>query len=76
MKYINALDLINLCIENDLLKVVDGYIPVYKEGENIKSGWYGYNKEDLAQELMYDEKGYNYLIAKLKELGIEFKQRF
>lgn len=73
MKYIDALKLINLCIENKLLNVVEGKVAIYRrKGKVKKEGWYLIEKEFLSQELMNDEYGIKYLTNKLKELGVNF----
>ncbi|MDF2880247.1 MAG: hypothetical protein K0R54_804 [Clostridiaceae bacterium] len=74
MIYINAIELINLCIEHDILKEENGEVPVYRQGTpKSKEGWYLTDKDTLAKELMNDEDGQNMLISVLKEKNVEFK---
>lgn len=74
MYYINALKLINLCVEHNILQEKDNKIFVYRnKGKNNKEGWYLESKETLALELKEDKKGQETLICALKEKGVDFK---
>ena len=74
MYYINALKLINLCVEHNILQEKDNKIFVYRnKGKNNKEGWYLEPKETLALELKEDKKGQETLICALKEKGVDFK---
>ena len=54
MRFIEALNLINLCVKHKVLAEMDGGIVVYRNGtETSPKGWYLERKEDLAQELMH-----------------------
>lgn len=58
MFYIEALNLIDLCLEHGVLSETEGGIPVYRDrSETSPEGWYLESKPDLAQELMHDEDG-------------------
>lgn len=73
MIFINALELINQCIEHNLLKEEDGKVFVYRNGtEKHKEGWYLTDKDILAKELMQDKEGQEILISALKEKNIEY----
>jgi hypothetical protein len=69
MIYINALELINACVKNDILVEEKGYVFVLRKG---KKGWCPTDKDLLAKELMKDEKGQKRLISALKEKNVEF----
>lgn len=80
MIYINALELINTCLDHGILKryfnmdFYTGYVYVYKDaGKESKEGWYLENKDTLAKELMDNEEACGLLIDALKEKGIYFK---
>lgn len=73
MIYINALELINACIENEILVEKDGGVFVYRNASaNSKEGWYLDDKDILAKEIMADTEAQNALISALKEKGVEF----
>lgn len=73
MKYIDALKLINLCLEEKILHEKEKHVCVYKGASNTyPEGWYLVDKYMLAHELMRDEKGQNILMSKLKEKEIDF----
>lgn len=73
MIYINALELINVCVENEILQEVNGGVPVYRKATPThKEGWYLTDKDLLAKELMQDTTGQNILITELKRKGVEF----
>ena len=73
MYYINAVELINLCVEHNVLKEKDGAILVYRKGTSkSKEGLYLTEKDILAQELMKDEEGQKTLISELNKKNIEF----
>lgn len=74
MIYINALELIDLCIEHSLLKEKNDKVFIYRaETPNSKEGWYLTDKDTVAKELMNDKAGQKTLINALKEKGVEFK---
>lgn len=77
MYYADALNLIEICAENDILKEQEGCIFVYREKGTInKEGWYLVPKECLAQELRESEEGQRVLIEALKEKGIIFEKKY
>ena len=68
MNYINALKLINTCIEHNLLHEENGGVFVYRKATpKSKEGWYLTDKDILAKELMKDKNGQETLISALKE---------
>lgn len=72
MRFIEALNLINLCVKHKVLAEMDGGIAVYRNGTKTSpEGWYLERKEDLAQELMHDHQGIEALTTKLQELNVE-----
>ena len=76
MYYINALKLINLCVEHNILQEKDNKIFVYRsKGKNNKEGWHLESKETLALELKEDKKEQETLICELKKKGIDFKDK-
>ena len=77
MKYINALHLVNLALENSILHERDGRIITYMQGgEDFKDGWYLCDKEHTVQSLMRNEEGQTLIINKLLEKGIEFVPKY
>lgn len=73
MRYIDALKLINVCIEHNILKEQDGCIFTYRNGTKTrKEGWYLTPKDILASELRSDIKGQEILLSTLKGMGINF----
>lgn len=72
MKYIKALELINLAVEHNILHSQDGKIATYMQFEDKKSGWYLVDKEYAIQSLMRSTEGQSLIISKLAEKGIEF----
>lgn len=73
MYYINALELINTCIQHDILKEKDGCVLVYRTASaNSKEGWYLCDKDLVAKELMNDAEGQQILIDALKKKNVEF----
>lgn len=73
MRYIDALKLINLCVQNNILKEIKGNILLYREGTpNSKEGWYLTDKDIVAKELMKDEEGQKKLVLELKKRNVEF----
>lgn len=73
MIYINALELINVSVENNILKEKEGKIFVYRAGTpKSKAGWYLSEKDFVAKELMNNEKGQRLLISALKEKNVDF----
>lgn len=75
MKYIDALNLLNLCVENEILSEKDGGIFVYRNaGEKSPEGWYLTDKDLLSKELMTDKEGQKVLIEALNEKGTKFEK--
>ena len=73
MKYINALELINLAVKNGMIKEKDGKIFICRKGtEKKKAGWYLEEKDLVAKELMKDENGQEIIISELKKRNINF----
>lgn len=73
MKYINALELINLAIKNGIIKEKDEKVFVYRKGtEKKKAGWYLEEKDLVAKELMKDKNGQEIIISELKKRNINF----
>lgn len=73
MLYINALELINLAIQNDFLKEENGKVFVFRsKTSQSKEGWYLEDKDAVCKELMKDEKGQKVIIQALKDKGIDF----
>lgn len=69
MIYINALELINACVENEILYEEKGYVFVLRKGEKDLCPT---DKDILAKELMKDEKGQQTLISALRKKNVEF----
>lgn len=77
MYYIDALKLLNTCVEHKILHEDEGCVAVYKSSTNIsKEGWYLIPKDVLAQKLMNDEDGQTKLIAALNKANINFKPSY
>lgn len=73
MKYINALELINIALENNILTERDGGILVYREASHTNcEGWYLTEKDILAKELMSSEEGQKVIISALKKKNVEY----
>jgi len=76
MIYINALNLINLAIENEILEELEAKVPVYMAaGTNNKEGWYLIDKDNLSKELMNDKKGQESLILALNDKGVIYSEK-
>ena len=74
MKYINALNLLNLCVKHNILHEKDGGIFVYRnKGANSPEGWYLTDKDILSKELMNDARGQDALIDALNDKCIKFE---
>lgn len=72
MIYIDALELINSCVENGILNEVKGNIAVYRNASpKNKAGWHLIERDILAKELMSDEYGQKMLVSALNK--VEFK---
>ena len=71
MRYIDNLKLIEVCIKAGMLKTMDGYVLVCRKTQQ-GDAWFKVSKEDLAQELIEDTDGANFLIKELKKRNIEF----
>lgn len=77
MYYIDALKLLNICVEHKILHEDDGHIAVYKSGTPThKEGWYLIPKDVLAQKLMRDEEGQTKLIEALNKANIKFEPSY
>lgn len=73
MIYINALELINLCLREEILHEKDGMVCVYRSASATSpEGWCLEDKDILAKELMGDKEGQNALISALDKKGIKF----
>lgn len=71
MRFIDALNLIQLCVEQEILQTVDGQVAVYRNGTHrCPEGWYLMSDHDLAQKLMSDPKGINALTTELQKRNI------
>lgn len=74
MIFIDAFNLINECVNNNILKQENDMILVYRKAtETCKEGLYFTAKVDLAFEVMTDEYGQKKLIEELKKKGVLFK---
>lgn len=68
MKYIEALNLLNTCVQHQILHEKDEHILVYLSGtEQQKEGWHFVDKDLLAKELMKDKEGQHILTNALKK---------
>lgn len=77
MKYIKALELVNLAVENKILHQKDNkYILLYMGFEDRENGWYWMEKEYAIQSLMRSKDGQSRIISKLSEKGINFKAEY
>lgn len=75
MKYIEALNLINLSIQFGILQERDEKVFVYRnKGKNSPKGWFLESKDVVAQELMEDSSRQDILIKALSKQGFEFKK--
>lgn len=73
MLYINALELINVSIKNNLLDEIEGKIHIYRNGTSeSEPGWYLEEKDIVAKELMNDKKGQKLIISLLKKRNVDF----
>jgi len=73
MFYINALELINVSVKNNILEESEERILVYRESTSkSKAGWHLTDKDTVAKELMNDEEGQKLLISALKEKNVDF----
>ena len=73
----DALRLVQLCIEHNLLKTAEDGVLIYlKENEETPEGWYLFSKEQVAHRLMEDNNGVHTLTNALADLGIEFKPKY
>jgi len=69
MLYINALELIDLSIKNNLLKEENGKVFVYRKGTfKNKEGIYLCEKDAITKELMNDIVGQNTFISALEKI--------
>ena len=71
MRFIDALNLIQLCVEQEILQTVDGQVAVYRNGtDRCPEGWYLISDHDLAQKLMSDPQGIDALTTELQKRNI------
>lgn len=68
MFYIDALNLINLCIEHGILTEHEGHVLIIHENGPVL-----WDKDLLAHELMQDFEGQDVLLSALEEKHIQFK---
>lgn len=77
MKYIKALELINLAVEHNILHEQDGKVATYMQFEdNRKNGWYLVDKEYATQSLMRSTEGQSLIISELSNKGIQFEAEY
>ena len=77
MWYMEALRLVQICIEHDLLKTTkDGVLLYMAETKEKPEGWYLFSKEQVAHQLMEDDEGVYTLTNALADLGVEFKAKY
>ena len=77
MYYADALNLIEICVENDILKEQDGAIFTYRtEGKLYPESWYLMDVNILANELRHDKNGQEALILALKEKEVIFEEKY
>lgn len=73
MWYMDAFDLIESCIEQDILDTAEGGVLIYRQASSdLPEGWYLTAKDELAQDLKDDVKGIQALMSALEEKGITF----
>lgn len=74
MKYIDAKELVELSVKNNILKTHSEHILLYREAKDeFKEGWYATPKEDVIHIIMNDKIGQDALINALKNEGIIFE---
>lgn len=66
MYFIDALNIINLCVDHQILTTHEELVLVQHENGPVL-----WDKSLLAQELMHDEEGQAVLLNTLKEKGVE-----
>ena len=76
MKYIKALELVNLALEHEILHEKDNLIPLYRTFTDREDGWYLTPKEYVIQELMRSEEGQNVIMKALSEKGVDFVSEY
>ena len=85
MLYIDAWELVECCLTNGILKMIekDGerLIPIYREAspenpEQYPEGYYLYTKEAAILMIINDEEGVKFLVNALQEKGITFVPSF
>lgn len=78
MKMLNAVKLIDACIEHKIImrdpERKDNIIVWYANDIDYPDGWYSVNILTAAGELCYNFEGQTVLISSLKEKGIDFKE--
>lgn len=73
MYYIDAINLLKLCVEHGVLRTNETKDIIFVLRE---TGWDRVQTDVLARELMHDEEGQKTLIKALADKGIEFKPRY
>ena len=68
MFFIDALNLINLCVEHNILHTEEGFVLIQHENGPVL-----WEKELLAQSLMRDFEGQDALLAELEKKNIPFE---
>lgn len=78
MLFIDALELLNTCIEHGVLRgKKNKYADVYHEaGETMPEGWYRHDIQSLAQDISRQDEVILMLAGELQLKGIEFKPSF
>lgn len=77
MWYMDAVRLVELCIEHEILKTAEGGVLLYiTEMKEKPEGWYVFSKEQVAHQLMEDVDGIHTLTNALADLGVEFQPNY
>ena len=78
MCYADALNLVNVCVENGVLTELEGNcVAIYHEAsDTMPAGFYADPKDEVAHELMEDEEGQKYLIDALAAKGVSFSRKY
>ena len=79
MFFIDAVKLLEMCIENKILYGENGLVAIYRHsGSNpneYPEGWYMDRCDDVARELMNDPEGQRTLAAALQSIGVIFQEQ-
>lgn len=80
MYYILAKEIVEKCLENDLLQEINGSIPIWESAlpsdpVRYPEGWVLYPKEDVIHMIMDDEEAQKELLNALMEKGISMAER-